>query len=161
MKVAATSTVQNAACQVEQRVRSLRQQAGAEGDRSANALNLFVQNRPFVALTIAVGADRRARARALSQPSTGSFARIAVFLLITVLCAVAALCRGLGAPRIYTAPILGAAGALCAASAVLCAVGLFAFGFKQRVRETRVRSSVPDLRTWCFAGRRVKLLPAA
>ena len=56
MKVAATSTVQNAACQVEHRVRSLRQQAGAEGDRSANALNLFVQNRPFVALTIAVGA---------------------------------------------------------------------------------------------------------
>ena len=56
MKGVATSTVQNAACQVEQRVRSLRQQAGAEGERSANALNLFVQNRPFVALTIAVGA---------------------------------------------------------------------------------------------------------
>ena len=56
MKGVATNTVQNAACQVEQRVRSLRQQAGAEGERSANALNLFVQNRPFVALTIAVGA---------------------------------------------------------------------------------------------------------
>ena len=56
MKGVATNSVQNAACQVEQRVRSLRLQAGAEGERSANALNLFVQNRPFVALTIAVGA---------------------------------------------------------------------------------------------------------
>ena len=56
MKGVATNTVQNAACQVEQRVRSLRQQAGAEGERSASALNLFVQNRPFVALTIAVAA---------------------------------------------------------------------------------------------------------
>ena len=56
MKGVAANSVQNAACQVEQRVRSLRQQAGAEGERSANALNLFVQNRPFVALTIAVGA---------------------------------------------------------------------------------------------------------
>ncbi len=55
MKGVATSTVQNAACQVEQCVRSLRQQAGA-GDRAASALNLFVQNRPFAALTIAVGA---------------------------------------------------------------------------------------------------------
>lgn len=56
MKGVATNTVQNAACQVERRVRSLRRQAGAEGDRAASALNLFVQNRPFVALTIAVGA---------------------------------------------------------------------------------------------------------
>lgn len=55
MKGVATNTVQNAACQVERRVRSLRRQAGA-GDRAASALNLFVQNRPFVALTIAVGA---------------------------------------------------------------------------------------------------------
>ena len=56
MKGVATNSVQNVACQVEQRVRSLRLQAGAEGERSANALILFVQNRPFVALTIAVGA---------------------------------------------------------------------------------------------------------
>lgn len=56
MKGVATNTVQNAACQVERRVKSLRLQAGAEGERSANALNIFVQNRPFVALTIAVGA---------------------------------------------------------------------------------------------------------
>ena len=55
MKGLATNSVQNAACQVEQRIGSLRLQAGAEGERSANALNLFVQNRPFVALTIAVG----------------------------------------------------------------------------------------------------------
>lgn len=56
MKGVATNSVQNVACQVEQRVRSLRLQAGAEGERSANALILFVQNRPFVALTIAIGA---------------------------------------------------------------------------------------------------------
>ncbi len=55
MKAEATNTVQNAAGEVERRVRSLRQQAGAEGDRSAKALSLFVQNQPFVALTIAVG----------------------------------------------------------------------------------------------------------
>ena len=55
MKGVATNTVQNAAGQVERRVRSFRRQAGAEGDRSAKALHLFVQNRPFVALTIAVG----------------------------------------------------------------------------------------------------------
>jgi hypothetical protein len=47
MKGVATNTVQNAARQVEQRVRSLRLQAGTEGERSANALNLFVQNRPL------------------------------------------------------------------------------------------------------------------
>lgn len=56
MKGVATNSVQNVACQVEQRVRSLRLQAGAEGERSANALILFVQNRPFVALTVALGA---------------------------------------------------------------------------------------------------------
>ena len=56
MKGVATNSVQNAACQVEQGVRSLRLQAGAEGERSANALTLFVQKRPFIALTIAVGA---------------------------------------------------------------------------------------------------------
>ena len=55
MKGGATNTVQNAAGQIERRVTSLRQQAGAEGDRSAKALHLFVQNQPFVALTIAVG----------------------------------------------------------------------------------------------------------
>jgi hypothetical protein len=55
MKGGATNTVQNAAGQVERRVRSLSRQAGAEGDRSAKALHLFVQNQPLVALTIAVG----------------------------------------------------------------------------------------------------------
>jgi ElaB/YqjD/DUF883 family membrane-anchored ribosome-binding protein len=56
MKDVATSTVRSAACQVEQGIRSVHRHAGVEGERSANALNLFVQNRPFVALTIAVGA---------------------------------------------------------------------------------------------------------
>ena len=80
------------------------------------------------------------------QP-TGSFARIAVLRVIALLCAAAALCGGLGALGIYAEPTLGAAGALCAVSAVLCAVGLSAFAFKRRARESRVRSSVSDLGT--------------
>ena len=55
LKGGAANTVQNAADEVERRVRSFRQQAGAEGDRSTKALNLFVQNQPLVALSIAVG----------------------------------------------------------------------------------------------------------
>ncbi len=55
VKGGATNTVQNAAAEVERRVRSLRQQAGAEGDRSAKALHGFLQDQPVVALTIAVG----------------------------------------------------------------------------------------------------------
>jgi hypothetical protein len=114
---------------------------------------------------------RRARTSAVSQPSTvgdlvqialavlqprsprvevqqtESFARIAVLQAIAVLCAVAALCCGLGALWIYAGPTLGAAGALCAVSVVRCAVGLSAFAFERRARESRVRSSVPDLGT--------------
>ena len=48
---------------------------------------------------------------------------------------------------IYAAPTLGDAGALCAVSAVLYAVGLSAFAFERRARESRARSSVPDLGT--------------
>ena len=84
MKGGATNTVQNAACQVERRIGSVRRQAGAEGERSAKALNLFVQNRPFVALTIAVGAGYiGARVlRAVSQPSTaGDLVQIALAVL--------------------------------------------------------------------------------
>ncbi len=55
MRDGATNSVQNVSGEVERRVRSLRQQVGAEGDRSAKAVNLFVQNQPLVALTIAVG----------------------------------------------------------------------------------------------------------
>jgi len=55
LKAGATNTVQNAAGEVERRIRSLGQQAGAERDRSTTALNLFVQNQPLVALTIAAG----------------------------------------------------------------------------------------------------------
>ena len=55
MKGGAANTVQNAAGEVERRVRSLGQQAGAEGDRSTKAFKLFVQNQPLVALTIAAG----------------------------------------------------------------------------------------------------------
>ncbi len=87
------------------------------------------------------------RAPRVEVQPTESFARIAVLQLIAFLCAVAALCCGLGALWIYAAPTLGAAGALCAVSAVLCAVGLSAFAFERRARESRVRSSVPDLGT--------------
>jgi hypothetical protein len=47
MKGGAANTVQYAADQVERRVRSLRREAGAEGERSAEAFNLFVQNKPL------------------------------------------------------------------------------------------------------------------
>lgn len=66
---------------------------------------------------------------------------------IALLCAVAALCSGPGALGIDAAPTLDAAGALCAVSAVLCAVGLSVFAFERRARESRVRSSVLDLGT--------------
>ena len=55
VKGGATNTVQNAAGEVERRVRSLRQRVGAEGDRSAKALHGFLQDQPIVALTIALG----------------------------------------------------------------------------------------------------------
>jgi ElaB/YqjD/DUF883 family membrane-anchored ribosome-binding protein len=54
IKGGATNRVQNAADQIDRGVRSLRQQAGAEGERSAEAISLFVEKRPFVALMIAV-----------------------------------------------------------------------------------------------------------
>ena len=55
VKGEATNTVQNAAGEVERSVASLRQRASAEGNRSAKALQVFIQSQPFVALTIAVG----------------------------------------------------------------------------------------------------------
>ena len=55
IKGGATNRVQNAADQIDRGVRSLRQQAGAEGERSAQAISLFVEKRPFVALMIAAG----------------------------------------------------------------------------------------------------------
>ena len=55
IKGGATNTVQNAAGQIERGVRNLRQQAGAERERSGKAISLFVEKQPFVALMIAVG----------------------------------------------------------------------------------------------------------
>ena len=55
IKSGATNRVQNAADQIDRGVRSLRQQAGAEGERSAQAISVFVERRPLVALMIAVG----------------------------------------------------------------------------------------------------------
>ena len=54
MKGGATNTVQDGAGQIKRRVRSLRQEAGAQGDRSAKAIHLFIENQPVAALSIAV-----------------------------------------------------------------------------------------------------------
>jgi hypothetical protein len=41
--------------QVERHVRSLRQEAGSQGERSAQAVKVFTEKQPLVALIIAVG----------------------------------------------------------------------------------------------------------
>jgi hypothetical protein len=51
----ATNKVQNATNQVERPVRSVRQEAGAQGERSAEAIRVFTEKQPLVALIIAVG----------------------------------------------------------------------------------------------------------
>ena len=136
MKGGATNTVQNAADQIERGVRSLRQEAGAEGERSAKAVSAL---RREAALCRADdrGRDRlrrRSRASAVSQASSASdlvkialallqagaaraeprpigyFARIALLQLFALLCAVTALGCALVALWIYAAPMLGAAG---------------------------------------------------
>ena len=55
IKGGATYNVQIATNQIERHVRSLRQEAGAQGDRSAQAVRLFTEKQPLVALIIAVG----------------------------------------------------------------------------------------------------------
>jgi hypothetical protein len=55
IKGGATNKVQNAANQVERHVRSFRQEAGARGDGSAEAISVFTEKQPLVALIIAVG----------------------------------------------------------------------------------------------------------
>ena len=55
IKGGATNKVQNATNQVERHVRSLRQEAGAQGERSAQAVRVFTEKQPLVALIIAVG----------------------------------------------------------------------------------------------------------
>jgi hypothetical protein len=54
MKGGETTTVQNAAGGIERRVRSLRQQAGAEGGASTKAVRLFIEKQAFVVLSLAV-----------------------------------------------------------------------------------------------------------
>jgi hypothetical protein len=49
IKGGATNKVQNATNQVERHVRSLRQEAGAQDERSAQAVSAFIKKRPFVA----------------------------------------------------------------------------------------------------------------
>ena len=53
-KCGATDTVQDADGQIKRRVRSLREEAGAQRDRSAKAVNLFLETQPVAALSIAV-----------------------------------------------------------------------------------------------------------
>ena len=69
-KGGATDTVQDAAGQIKRRVRSLREEAGAQRDRSARAVNLFVENQPVAALSIAValGYIELPRASAVGAP---------------------------------------------------------------------------------------------
>jgi hypothetical protein len=55
IKGGATNNVQNAANQVERHVLSLRQEAGAQGERSAEAVRVFTEQQPLVALIIAAG----------------------------------------------------------------------------------------------------------
>jgi hypothetical protein len=69
LKGGATNNVQNATNQVERHVRSLRQEAGAQAERSAQAISVFTEKQPLVALIIAVGdwLCGRSRASAVSQ----------------------------------------------------------------------------------------------
>jgi hypothetical protein len=55
IKGCATNNVQNATNQIERHVRSLRQEAGAQGEPSAQAIRAFTEKQPLVALMIAVG----------------------------------------------------------------------------------------------------------
>jgi hypothetical protein len=56
MKGVATNTVQNAAGPIKRRIRNLRQEAGAQGHRSAKAVSLFIENHPVaVSIAVAVG----------------------------------------------------------------------------------------------------------
>jgi hypothetical protein len=55
IKRGATNKVKNATNQVERHVRSVRQEAGAQGERSAEAVRVFTEKQPLVALIIAVG----------------------------------------------------------------------------------------------------------
>ena len=70
MKGGAANTVQNAADDVERRVRSLRREVTAEGERSAEALSLFIENQPLIAFMVAVGIGY-VGARVLQRPDRG------------------------------------------------------------------------------------------
>jgi hypothetical protein len=54
MKGEETSTIQSAAGEIERSLRSLRQQAGAEGGQSTKAVSLFIEKQAFVVLSLAV-----------------------------------------------------------------------------------------------------------
>jgi len=55
IKGGAAHTVQSVTGHIERQARSLRQEARSEGERSGDALSLFVETQPLTALMIAVG----------------------------------------------------------------------------------------------------------
>ncbi len=93
---------------------------------------------------IALAPLQAGAARAEPGP-TGYFVRIELLQLFALLCTVTALGCALVALWIYSAPMLGAAGALLVNTAVLCAVGFAAFVFELRTRESRARSPAPSV----------------
>ena len=93
---------------------------------------------------IALASLQAGAARAEPRP-TGNFARIELLQLFALLCVVTALGCALVALWIYSAPMLGAAGALLVNTAVLCAVGFAVFVFELRTRELRARSPAPSI----------------
>ena len=107
---------------------------------------------------IAFASLQAGAARAESRPM-GNFARIELLQLFTLLCAVTAPGCALVALWIYSAPMLGAAGALLLNSAVLCAVGFAVFVFERRTRESRARSA-PSVDVDALLAGGVKLFPA-
>jgi len=152
MKGGATNTVQDAAGQIKRRVQSMRDEAGAQGDRSAKAINLFIENQPvsgrasplrLVTLALAcfggepilfsqrsrhVGSRIASGWRARRRAATNWIFRADRNLAI-VLPSLRCDCSGLCAVALWicASPTLGAAGASLVVSAVLCAVGLAAF----------------------------------
>jgi hypothetical protein len=54
MKGGETRTVRTPAGEIERPVRSLRQQAGAEGGQSNKAVSLFIEKQAFLVLSLAV-----------------------------------------------------------------------------------------------------------
>ncbi len=92
---------------------------------------------------IALAALRPAAAPAEAR-TAGGFSRVAVLQFGALACIAASLGCGLGALWIYAAPMVGAAGALVVASAVLCVIGIAAFVVLRRAEDRRASSPPPS-----------------